>query len=720
MILSSSPQNQAVLSNVGEIGEFRIRNSAKAFSILSSGLYANKIRAIIRELSCNAVDSHVDAGKEKTPFDIHLPNTLEPWFSVRDYGTGLTHEQVVSIYTTYFESTKTGSNSFIGALGLGSKSPFAYTDNFTVTAVKDGMRGIYSAFINDQGVPSIALMHSEPSTDPNGVEVKFSVNDRWDFEKFKSEAKTVFTHFKLRPVVSGASSFQFFDMTYTDKDIIPGVHSTGEHRSIAIMGNIAYPIDVPSSDSNLGSLSRLLNCGLVMNFDIGELDFQASREGLSYIPETISAIKAKLVQVVAALSVRLASDANAFKNVWERAVFLSEKSSTSLWGDAVNKYVSDTKFDLVKTHYNRATPIDFVINEPDLASKFNIVIRGFQLNSHYQSISNLSPYTRYNTDPITKKDVLSQSWEIPLSARTYFVINDGKVGASSRAKYHWKTSKRHNEMVYVIEKSDKTKPVDMKGFVAFLRNPPEARFLTATSLLEKVRASTDRAKNVTILKLERKSSSSRYRDYEMVWRDAGKANTFDTKTKHYYMPLSGYSILSDAYDSMRDLTEDMVRSGLPGLCDVTVYGVRKGDIEFIKQQPNWINVETHIKGVLTTFSKANLISLAMPVLDNYPMVRYNDSLRKQITDAKSPFVVAMDKLKDVVTVSYSDTHLRNLSVKYNPQVMADVSALKNVLLNEAREVYAYYPLFKSLSNGQKSDGVAEYVNLINVSKKEIK
>ena len=97
MILNSTPQNEAILSNVGQIGEFRIKNSAKAFSILSSGLYANKIRAIIRELSCNAVDSHVDAGKADTPFDVHLPNSLEPWFAIRDYGTGLTNDQVTNI-----------------------------------------------------------------------------------------------------------------------------------------------------------------------------------------------------------------------------------------------------------------------------------------------------------------------------------------------------------------------------------------------------------------------------------------------------------------------------------------------------------------------------------------------------------------------------------------------------------------------------------------------
>ena len=84
MKLVTAPQNEAIMSNVGEIGEFRIRNSAKAFNILSSGLYANKIKAIVRELSCNAVDSHVAANRSDVPFDVHLPNTLEPWFAIRD------------------------------------------------------------------------------------------------------------------------------------------------------------------------------------------------------------------------------------------------------------------------------------------------------------------------------------------------------------------------------------------------------------------------------------------------------------------------------------------------------------------------------------------------------------------------------------------------------------------------------------------------------------
>mgnify|MGYP001258182542 FL=1 len=122
MILNNNGQDiQTNVQNTSK--EFTIKTTAKAFRILSSGLYSDRIKAIIRELSCNAVDAHVMA-KNSEPFLVHLPSNLEPWFSVRDYGIGLSENDVMNLYSTYFESTKTESNDQIGALGLGSKSPF--------------------------------------------------------------------------------------------------------------------------------------------------------------------------------------------------------------------------------------------------------------------------------------------------------------------------------------------------------------------------------------------------------------------------------------------------------------------------------------------------------------------------------------------------------------------------------------------------------------------
>ena len=536
MILNTAPQNEAILSNVGQIGEFRIRNSAKAFNILSSGLYANKIRAIIRELSCNAVDSHAAAGKTGTPFDVHLPNSLDPTFRIRDYGTGLTHDQVTNIYTTYFESTKTNSNEFIGALGLGSKSPFSYTDNFTVVAIRDGIKGVYTAFINNEGVPSIALMSQDETDEPSGVEIKFAVNDRWDFDKFRQEARQVYKYFALRPVVDG-TNFSFEDPQYESRDIIPGVHAYSNTRnSYAIMGNIAYPIDVPNAESTLGELRGLLGCGLEIHFAIGELDFQASREGLSYIPQTIDSIKQKLEALNAQLSIHLADEADAIKNLWDRAVFLYKKKDHSLWTAAVKKYATDTKLPTYNADsYQR--PQTFVLPNDTLAKKYNVQLKGLQVSRGKKGMTTLKDSLEYS-DKLDAEGhrITFRAWHMSVDSNSHFIVSDLKTGAVSRVKHHYRDSEE-TRTVWIIEAVDRSKPMNIKAFFKSIHNPPAERQFQASTLKKKDRQGV--ARNVTIMKLERRDSGGYSRRDEMVWRDAGKADSFDASQTYYYVPLSG-------------------------------------------------------------------------------------------------------------------------------------------------------------------------------------
>ena len=68
---------------------FTIVNSEFAFKILSNGLYSRKIEAVIRELSTNAADEHIFAGKREVPFEVILPSYTGSIFSIRDFGNGL-------------------------------------------------------------------------------------------------------------------------------------------------------------------------------------------------------------------------------------------------------------------------------------------------------------------------------------------------------------------------------------------------------------------------------------------------------------------------------------------------------------------------------------------------------------------------------------------------------------------------------------------------------
>ena len=716
-IITSTPQNEAIMSNVGEIGEFRIRNSAKAFNILSSGLYANKVRAIIRELSCNAVDSHIAAGKQNTPFDVHLPNQLEPWFAIRDYGTGLNHDQVTNIYTTYFESTKTNSNEFIGALGLGSKSPFSYTDNFTVTAVKDGVKGIYTAFINEQGVPSIALMTSEETTEPSGVEVKFAVNDRYDFSKFRDEARQVYTYFKHRPVVSGDTSFAFRDVEYETKDIVPGVHSykSGSGRSVAIMGNIAYPIEVPQN-SDLGGLNQLLNCGLEIHFGIGELDFQASREGLSYIPQTVEAIKNKLVAVNAALAIVIAKEADAIPNLWDRAVHLHKKYNNYLWQAAIKKYVADTKLPTFDDSRYGGT-MTFKMKVDELAKKYNIVVRGFNYSKNSKAYPNRKHDSHYSDTRNAQGHYdMHYYWGITVENRVQFVINDTNIGAVERAKFHYRANQPDgNIVVFVLDKANKDKAMNTKAFFKAICNPPTDRIFNASALDKKERQAGV-AKNVTILSLQERGNGGYYREKEMVWRDAGKADTFDANTTYYYLPLSGFNIESKyGMSNAKEFYNDLKDCGIDGL-KTTIYGVRKGDIEFIKTQKNWINIEDHIAGVLAKPIDNKLVmSLVLQAIDNYSNVSYNYNVTSQITNANSPYVAFVTKLKGFDKIRYNEQSLKRLCSRYAKNVSFNPEAQVQQYVDECKQVQARYPLLAYLRSVPSME-LADYINLIDTQK----
>jgi hypothetical protein len=720
MILNNAPQNEAILSNVGEIGEFRIRNSAKAFNILSSGLYANKIRAIVRELSCNAVDSHVAAGKASTPFDVHLPNQLEPWFSIRDYGTGLSHDQVTNIYTTYFESTKTGSNDYIGALGLGSKSPFSYTDNFTVTAVKDGHRGIYSAFINAEGVPSIAKMGEEESDEPNGVEIKFSVNDRWDFDKFRQEARSVYKHFALRPVVSGCDNFQFADAEYESRDIIPGVHQVeGSSRSVAVMGNIAYPIEVPNADASLGDLRGLLGCGLEMHFDIGELDFQASREGLSYIPSTVDAIKRKLEAVNVALSVVIARDAEAIDNLWDRAVFLSKRQNNSLWRAAVVTYAVANPiptFDLKK--YNGRC--EFVLKVTDLAEKYNVVLRRVNKARNNRVCRTDQARTAYADQAVAGVYDTWKVWDITVDEDSHFVVNDLKTGAVVRVSYHYKNTKSvdaYSRSIYILDKAVKDKDMDIDGFFAEIHNPPEARRFVASSLMMKPRAA-GLGSNVTIMKLERRGGHRR-NSSDMVWRDAGKADSFDKNTTYYYVPLCGFSMQSSkGYTDAKHFYGDV--TSLPGLFSGEIYGVRKTDIADIKKRKNWINLEKHITQKLNGKDISKLLmSVVKREVAAGNFFDLHSNVAMYIENVDSLYVKMLNEFKAVDKYRGDTYNLTSLFNKFAPNNGLNPNTLILKYNTMFEELFSRYPLLRHLSTYRISASeIADYVNLID-SKKEI-
>ena len=265
------------------VKKFGIAMNGMAFKVLSSNLYKNVILAIVRELSTNASDAHVEAGTQAKQFDVHLPNTFEPFFSIRDYGTGLSDQAIEEVYTTYFNSTRTNSNSFTGGFGLGSKTPFAYTDQFTIVSWFNGVQYTYSAFKDESGEPCISPLGMVETTEPNGVSIRVNVAGK-DIAAFVESARRVYQFFKVRPNIAGATMV-FEDNTpeveepgvyhlYDGGDVLPG-------KVNVVMGQVCYAADGDELSSELGA-----NGHIVLFAPVGACDIQVSREELQYTDKT--------------------------------------------------------------------------------------------------------------------------------------------------------------------------------------------------------------------------------------------------------------------------------------------------------------------------------------------------------------------------------------------------------------------------------------------------
>jgi len=379
-------------SNSNSVGTFRIKESAKAFSILSSSLYQNPIRSIIRELGCNARDAHV-AAKNPEPWVLSLPTALSPEFAVKDNGTGLSHDEVMQIYTTYFESTKTNSNDFVGALGLGSKSPFSYTDNFTVTSVKDGVKNIYSTFLTEEQIPSIVLLDSSKTNEPNGVEVRFSVKSP-DFNKFRAEAIEALKFFDQKPKgYPTGYTHQIEKINGIEHVALKNYSYNSSANPLVIMGGVQYTFDTKNPEfEKYKSVLNTSRHQMLIRANIGEVDIQPSREALTMTKKTIEFISKKFEEALSKINADIEQKIKSAKTEWDAIIMRNELAYSG-------------------TEYEQRLVKSSPKNTFTLPSRFSG--RNFSSQGHRKTVGNSRSFTGISNHRV--------------SSNIEFIINDSKA-----------------------------------------------------------------------------------------------------------------------------------------------------------------------------------------------------------------------------------------------------------------------------------------------------
>ncbi len=639
---------------------FRIKPNRKAFAILSSGLYSNKIKAIVRELGTNAADAHISA-KNDGPFTVHLPNSLEPYFSVRDYGTGLSPEDITTIYTTYFESTKTESNDVTGCLGLGSKSPFSYTDNFTVVDYYNGSKHTYSAFIAEEGFPTIVLMNTEETSEPNGLEVSFAVKPG-DFDRFKSEAKEVYQYFATRPNISG----QTVVFNEGAKPVFSGADWSvykQEGSSRVVMGNVCYPLNLYSC----GISSQVFNYhSIQINVAIGEVEMTASRESLEYTEHTIAAIKRRVDECVTQFKERMQAELQAQPTYWDAIIFNRENSlwlgSKPKWRDVELK--ESIRFPL---EYNC---LKFERDWSKIKMKRDYHISGVRPNSEIK-----------------------------------FVINDIPRGAQDRVRSYLKNN-RFDGVVYVIRFADG----EIEGFYNTLRGVsegtiPDGIILKASDLPKPERVartgqSSPACQTFTFKGARYKRGKEPNKsDY---WEEVEEAE-IDFSEDGVYVELENWTVVDGNASRIQNMIDKMTDLDH----EVTVYGFRKKTAALVKRLSNWKHLEVEAKEVVARHS--NKFDF---VVTRHKYTKYQNLLQLAKMFPSNDLKALLDRIK------YVEDNYRQLSAI--DSLMIATSTTHYVDIDIDGEVSKYkekYPLIFHLMhygdiNRIDSNDIKQYVTLI--------
>lgn len=360
------------------------KNSESAiFQIFTKNIYSNPIGTVVREITSNCFDSHIEAGVENTPVLIkhtHDTQTDTHFISFIDYGVGMSPDRIENIYGVYFESTKRKTNAEIGGFGLGGKTPLAYkrfvqTDDgkgnydnsFEVITNYNGTKYHYLIFEAEKA-PAWTLQYKEKTTERNGTEIRIPVLAK-DIDKFEEELIRQLYYFE------GIIFDGFSEKVTNDYQIVRG--KTFLYRGDDVdefihvcLGKVYYPIDY----NVLGLNKYDYRAPIAIDVPIGKINVTVSRESLDYSETTITYLKKKLEEVIDELKFMLIKKAENVVNLEDYYEFiknygflkLAENKTIRIQGliNVKNIKLPNYRYSKIDTpKSNMLMPLFFNINE---------------------------------------------------------------------------------------------------------------------------------------------------------------------------------------------------------------------------------------------------------------------------------------------------------------------------------------------------------------------
>jgi hypothetical protein len=748
---------------------FSEKNAGKIRQILYSGLYTDKILAVIREYSQNAHDANVEAGKKDVPIQVQLPTSLEPILTIRDFGKGLTKKEVENIYIVFGESTKEHSNDFVGQLGIGSKAGHCYGDNFIVTSRCGGTKTVYNCVITGE----VFVVSSTKMTkdEMDGMEVSITVKSS-DISAFRKTAINLFKYWDVVPNILNINEEEkntiktfktrnsFFksnnwELWTNSQNAYSYSSYNSSNIKVALMGNIPYTLDYDvlrtklSGKNDKKHLVNLINFfssnNLIVKFDIGEIEFSANREALQYTDITFNAIIKKFDSIYSEILKMVVDNINKSETIWDAMITYSNLFSDpyTINKDAYCSNIGALESSLTSNMTWRGVT---------LKKRFEDLVKwdyelGFSSTSHDYYTKNLEPhyilstFTRGHNGNVKHKTPKHYNFgDITPSKSSLVLINDTNRSYLAKAAARWILSdeKKGITKVYLLTFKDNAQKASFYKHYNFHTVPTTS----LSSIFDKVKKwiKDNKSVNTTggnlkqIKYLDLKESDTVY------WNSVSDKNAKDCKG--FFFELSEGWVFNkekrvasknEYYNrdlkTLKDCLSLVVKT--LNLKVDKIYGINRKTarakwFETPLKNKVWINIFDYIR--------ENLSKLDMATLSNseqYKKLGYMASpastknllaLKKLVKNENGTF----GKFAGVIDEKFVDYYKIIDSFSFlNIELNVDGKNVKKIDFSKLRDdIYFKYPLMREFAfdylTSVKIQNLADYINLVDAAEKNKK
>lgn len=580
---------------------FTIAASAKAFKVLSDGLYSDKIATVIRELSTNAVDAQITQGMGDRPFDVWLPNPLNPEFRIRDYGTGLSYEDAMELYSTYFLSTKTDSNEQIGALGLGSKSPFGYTDGFVVVSYFNGEKMIFNCNLSEDGFPTIHHITTLFTDEPNGLEISFAVKES-NFHDFEKKARMIWRHFDPLPNVRGYDGdFEVAKRKYICEGTGWKLHgsedaySYHDSKCIAVMGLIEYPIilnKLVDIDDNERRLLRSIP--LEINFEIGDLEIATNREELGYDTRTSRNIVKRVLAAYEELTAHIQTRFDNCKTLWEARCTVGTISKD--YGNSVRDLIESQNIGIQWNGVDIKRWVELDLNKTNVSNEFILS----RFSSHYAYRNG----TQVVREERIRKSASDHYFNITAHPDDVLIVDDTEKRGAIKKMRHFtdlmRKDKDFDGTIYFVHKASDADLAEVRNAfggievtkLSDLPNPPKRESSVNPSIIDGIR--------LWDFNFGYFLSNNRWENSYSKFVEDVNGDDIDLADGGIYIPMlrkSPHGTDFDGMYQMETLIKTAMHLGVLSKAD-TIYGVNHAQAEKLSKTGEWVMLADLVKDAI--------------------------------------------------------------------------------------------------------------------------